>query len=127
MKRLEECLSASCRGFRTCPYSDTEWDAVIAAYELLKEQEPRVLTIEEIASLTDGSVIWEEFYNGNTGTVERDLWATMKVGGRIVNKEDQIEIRQGMETDEEGSYWRWWSSKPTEEQRRALLWKKGWC
>lgn len=39
MKRLEECLSASCRGFRTCPYSDTEWDAVRAAYELLKEQD----------------------------------------------------------------------------------------
>ena len=38
MRQLEECLPASCRGFRTCPYSDTEWDAVRAAYELLKEQ-----------------------------------------------------------------------------------------
>jgi len=36
MKQLEECLSASCRGFRTCPY-DKEWDAVKAAYDLLKE------------------------------------------------------------------------------------------
>lgn len=39
MKQLEECLSASCRGFRACPY-DKEWDAVKAAYDLLKEQEP---------------------------------------------------------------------------------------
>ena len=40
IKRLEECLSASCRGFRTCPYSDDpEWDAVEAALALLKEQE----------------------------------------------------------------------------------------
>lgn len=40
IKRLEECLSASCRGFRTCPYSDDEWDAVKTALALLREQEP---------------------------------------------------------------------------------------
>ena len=39
IKKLEECLSASCRGFRTCPYSDADWDAVRAALALLKEQE----------------------------------------------------------------------------------------
>ena len=38
IERLEECLSASCRGFRTCPYSDDEWDAVKTALALLKEQ-----------------------------------------------------------------------------------------
>ena len=36
IKRLEECLSASCRGFRTCPYSDDAWDAVEAVLALLK-------------------------------------------------------------------------------------------
>lgn len=40
IKKLEECLSASCRGFRTCPYSDDDWDAVREALALLKEQEP---------------------------------------------------------------------------------------
>lgn len=40
VKKLEECLSASCRGFRTCPYSDADWDAVREALALLKEQEP---------------------------------------------------------------------------------------
>ena len=40
IKRLEECLSASCRGFRTCPYSDNEWDAVESALALLREQKP---------------------------------------------------------------------------------------
>lgn len=39
IKKLEECLSASCRGFRTCPYSDDDWDAVREALALLKEQE----------------------------------------------------------------------------------------
>ena len=40
IKRLEECLSASCRGFRTCPYSDNEWNVVEAALALVQEQEP---------------------------------------------------------------------------------------
>lgn len=40
IKELEECLSASCRGFRTCPYSDADWDAVREALALLREQEP---------------------------------------------------------------------------------------
>lgn len=42
IERLEECLSASCRGFRTCPYSDDAWDAVASALALLREQEPIV-------------------------------------------------------------------------------------
>jgi len=40
IKKLEECLSASCRGFRTCPYNDDGWDTVREALTLLKEQEP---------------------------------------------------------------------------------------
>lgn len=39
VESLKQCLSASCRGFRTCPYSDTEWDAIKTALELLEEQE----------------------------------------------------------------------------------------
>lgn len=49
IKRLEECLSASCRGFRTCPYSDNEWDAVKTALTLLREQEPVEPTAEDEA------------------------------------------------------------------------------
>lgn len=40
IESLKQCLSASCRGFRTCPYSDTEWDAIKTVLELLAEQEP---------------------------------------------------------------------------------------
>jgi len=39
IKDIEECLSASCRGFRSCPYNDDEWDIVRDALALLKEQE----------------------------------------------------------------------------------------
>lgn len=40
IKELEECLTASCRGFWTCPYSDNAWDAVREALALLREHEP---------------------------------------------------------------------------------------
>lgn len=42
IKELEECLSASCRGFRPrelCPYTDYEWDIMRDALAMLKEQE----------------------------------------------------------------------------------------
>lgn len=47
IKDIEECLSASCRGYRprlSCPYNEKEWDIMREALELLKEQE---LTEEE--------------------------------------------------------------------------------
>lgn len=40
IESLKQCLSASCRGFRTCPYSTKEWDAIETVLELLAEQEP---------------------------------------------------------------------------------------
>lgn len=42
IQKLEECLSASCCGFRTCPYSDDVWDTVREALTLLKERKPVV-------------------------------------------------------------------------------------
>ena len=36
---LKQCLSASCRGFRNCPYNDTVWNAIETVLELLAEQE----------------------------------------------------------------------------------------
>ena len=41
IKDIEECLSASCRGYRprlSCPYNDEEWDIMREALELLKER-----------------------------------------------------------------------------------------
>ena len=42
IKDIEECLSASCRGYRprlSCPYNDEEWDIMHDALALLKERE----------------------------------------------------------------------------------------
>ena len=60
IKRLEECLSASCRGFRTCPYSDDpDWDAVEAALALLRDRETTIVRCKncrhyDMECITDG-------------------------------------------------------------------------
>ena len=40
VKDLEECTTASCCGFRTCPYRDEEWDIMRDALKLLKKKQP---------------------------------------------------------------------------------------
>ena len=56
IKDLEECMTASCRGYKPglyCPYNDEEWDIMRDALTLLKEQEAeRLEFIESIAKLT---------------------------------------------------------------------------
>lgn len=53
IKDLEECLSASCRGYKPkvyCPHRDEEWDIMRDALKLLKEQEavePNVTSAEQ--------------------------------------------------------------------------------
>lgn len=45
IKDLEECLSASCRGYKPkiyCPHRDEEWDIMRDALELLKSQQAEI-------------------------------------------------------------------------------------
>ena len=60
IKDIEECLSASCRGYRprlSCPYNDDEWDIMRDALALLKEQEAvEPYEAEMMITHDDGSV-----------------------------------------------------------------------
>ena len=82
IKELEECLSASCRGFRprqSCPYNDDEWDIMRDALALLKEREAELSyryakTITHTATKLDdatcpscGNVVGEKIRTGATG------------------------------------------------------------
>lgn len=42
IKKLEECLTASCCGFRTCPYTDIEWDALEESLSTMKSQQAEI-------------------------------------------------------------------------------------
>ncbi len=120
IKRLEECLSASCRGFRTCPYSDDpEWDAVEAALALLREQEPRVMTLEEVRDeaeymfLEKRSSTWSDLF----GCAIRGDWNWYGMD-LLLGEDDYI---RGM-WENYGKTWRCWTARPTDEQRKTVKW-----
>ena len=98
---------------------------LIEAFELavkaLEEQEPRVLTLEELRSL-DGTdhFVWLED-NG-----EYDLYDCY---AEVTTYQNNVELNTfGREVEfepdneEYGKTWRCWSARPTEEQRKAVKW-----
>ena len=98
---------------------------LIEAFELavkaLEEQEPRVLTLEELRSL-DGTdhFVWLE----DNGEYELyDCYA--EVTAYRNNVELNIfgsEVEFEPDNEEYGKTWRCWSARPTEEQRKAVKW-----
>ena len=89
------------------------------ALELLKAQEPRVMTVDEINQLSNGETVWVEISDGRLlpmmvedGTLMR--WGYM---WRICD--------EAFCTHEEGECAaRAWTSRPTDEQREATPWIK---
>ena len=89
-------------------------DTVMYAIALLKEQEPRVMHIDEIKALDNGSVVWIEFSDGRLlpmivedGCLMR--WAHIwKICDDAFHDEDYMA--------------RAWSSRPTDEQRKEVEW-----
>ena len=82
---------------------------------MLKAQEPRVLTLEEIEA---SDVVWMNV----SDTV---IAAVYDVFSSTPNFWD-FHTKQGtwsMAVREYGRTWRCWSSRPTDEQRRAVKWE----
>jgi len=88
-----------------------------ASQQMLRAQEPRVLTLEEAKVLKRDTVVWYEhiganglrprivYYSCNEFTVFTD-------GGKW-----------SFETDCYGKRFRYWISRPTDEQRKATPWE----
>lgn len=93
------------------------YNVVKAIYELLKAQEPRVLTLEEV---TAGDECWLEHKSGVCGYVDCyictgnrsvEVWRTSKQGPDYLSWERYLKG------------WRCWSARPTDEQREAVKWQ----
>ena len=84
------------------------------AIDLLKAQEPRVMTPTEIAALKENDIVWYE-QHGTDG----DFLAAMVADGRefIGNASMGVKLRY-LDQNE-----RLWTSRPTDEQRAATPWK----
>ena len=89
----------------TCPYDSASCglDVLIDARALLKAQEPRVMTFDEIEDTIACSAVWYEAFLT-----------------RIV---DFISGRHKVTKKTYGDAWRCWSARPTDEQREAEPWQ----
>jgi len=102
------------------------------ALALLKEQEPRVMTFEEVCNLKYDDVV---YYQGiNTNSVES---AIILHGKKMVPEVNTrvIQFRHAGGTggwnginnadlNGYGKKWRCWTSRPTDEQRKAVPWNE---
>lgn len=89
---------------------------------LLKEQEPRVLTLEEVKklqSIRDGAIWLEVFGNGLFPALPEFSNKSITFFVAILFEG----YRSVFENDWYGITWRCWSTKPNEKQMEAVPWQ----
>lgn len=125
MEALEVCSSSGlwCPS-ADCPYSRhalmCKYVLMRDALDLLNAQTPRVLTLEEIRSGTV-EVVWLE--DADKPNVIPGIWFRLSNEGG--DEAVDIHIRDGFvgaRLAVYGKMWRAWTSRPTEEQRKAVPW-----
>lgn len=124
IRGLECCAVGSLSDCEGCPYYiETRCSELLCgdALDLLKEQEPRVMTLEELQAI-------ETPWNRNTPTYlfveERSAagsrWIRWMSWGII---HDGVRSQGTMGVQNYGSKWRVWNLEPTPEQMRDTKWK----
>ena len=90
---------------------------------LLKEQEPRVMTLEELEDW-DGAVFFELYETDMYYALIEDVELTAGMNGTyiFVNVEPGEHHRRAWDGKQYASIWRVWTSRPTDEVRRATPW-----
>lgn len=109
--------------------------SLIARIDALEEKvTPRVLTLKELRKLTIGTVVWREYryFDEEYGTMEVEMQPTLATlsggpyDGRLTLTDgismDCLENPSLLEPDPDGSQARYWSGKPSDEQREATPW-----
>lgn len=112
-----------------CPYYHNPHGCKVVmlkdAISLLKEQEPRVMTLEEvkgmerltICAVEQRSKVIKSTFNAEYGgivTLGNENFLDFGLYGDT-NRYRRTEVRYG-------KTWRCWSARPTEEQRKAVKW-----
>lgn len=129
IKGLECCATGnSVKSCKACPYYNTKYEGdqicmdgllIRDAYALLKEQAPRVLTLDEAIDGTQ--VYYVEFrYHLDRGWVKCDF-DRMYVDGEVAMLflRDKTFYQQ---KEHYGQLWRLWNRRPTDEQMKAVKW-----
>lgn len=132
LKGLEAHATASgC--IKNCPYwaiekLDCSQELAADALSLLKAQQPRVLTIEEVAgriALEQIKPIYLEYgpmsrYEGKIiEIIPHNVYFTEMCTFEWI---DENNLTDGVFIDEMNTVWRCWNVRPTDEQRKAAKW-----
>ena len=116
---LEQCandeIPESCK---RCPYFGNGvmcmTDLARDALEVLREQESRVLTLEEVLV---GDECWFEYINGSRGYADVYVQDNRTaIIYRTTTRPVEVSLTDYIKK------WRCWSYRPTEEQRKAVKW-----
>lgn len=94
------------------------YDMAVDALELLKEREPRVLTLDEVRERKPFHLWVEDLETG------AQVFPIAYVGGLYVDSAEDWSVDPDHRNTPEyyGKSWRCWTARPTYEQRRAVKW-----
>ena len=100
-------------------------EALKMAIEALKEQEPHVLTLDELRKVEPGTVLWQDIRNNPE---IKDEWMPMFPVEFIrfsdFAGDETIEFSLGMDyCAEYGKSFLLWTAKPSDEQREKVKWE----
>lgn len=121
-KGLETSLSIGVCGkcVNECWYGDTIENChniIRDALALLKAQEPRVMTLEEVCK----GLVWLDTYR--TSEVEPVYILEMNKRGEIYYLVFGTGARPMLYDEDYNKEYRFWTSRPTDEQREATAWQ----
>ena len=124
IKGLECCMLSYKDGCDECPYFGKNMymcQELLGedALALLKEQEPRVMTLEEVTEDRPDVVWFDDRHYKLTYPV---FISNGEVTGWIVSQSRSC-IERHDHVEGYGKRWRCWTSRPTDEQREAVKWK----
>lgn len=120
IRGLECCALGSLSNCEGCPYTETRCSEHLCgdALALLKEQEPRVMTLEELQAIetpwnrNTPPYLWMENRSGRDNRWY-PVWDIRECVGMIGTRGNQ----------NYGVIWRVWSCRPTPEQMRDTPWE----
>lgn len=111
----------------TCPYDEATCglDVPNDALSLLKAQEPRVMTLDEVADLKEHQFVWIEISNSDEPVYCLEIVRFR--GVLCVNLEITLNAFRDVVivyTKNYNKEYRFWTSRPTDEQREETPWEK---
>lgn len=120
MNKLETILDELIKEAQQNPEWTAEQALRCTKKELLKEQEPKVMTMEQLSALPIDTPVFIEENNGECG------W---NVFYGIDEENDvcfcRFQARPVFYPSKSyGKSWRCWTSRPTDEQREAMKWNE---